>query len=540
MFAELPDRRTFLALLAKAAAGLFGSADHPGGSHAPNWGLGHLVGTRFSKFDEKDSAEIVIVGGGMGGLCAGWHLLKSGFTNFKILELEEEVGGNSRGFLHTPKKGDKSLRAPWGAHYVTFANSESKDLRSLYKDLGVILSGEDSEAPKYNPDFCCYDLNSRILVKDTWEQGITPTSAFSSSDEVLWKRFEAWVHSYKEKRDADGKPWFAIPSRLSSPDSLFLDSFSFTELLNKEGFQSETLHWYVRYCMRDDFGTEPEQISAWVGLSYFASRRGRASNIDNTNVITWPEGNAWIVNQLRTRLQKHIFTNQAVLKVETNEQGVVCHTFEGTRGKSRAWHSKAAILAVPGRVYQKLVPNSEVLSFFFSNQQSTPWMIANLEVDQKALEQDCPFGLAWDSVHYQATSLGYVVESHQRQSARSALTLATLYFPFSAENPSETRQWWNNLDRAQQTDFVVAEMERFHPGISDHIKSIDTWFWPHAMPRPAPGNVKALWAEQKKRVKETERRVFHAHSEVSGMSLFEEALDAGVQAAKGALERLQS
>ena len=37
----------------------------------------------------------MIVGGGIAGLSAAWKLRKSGITNFRVLELEDEAGGNS-------------------------------------------------------------------------------------------------------------------------------------------------------------------------------------------------------------------------------------------------------------------------------------------------------------------------------------------------------------------------------------------------------------------------------------------------------------
>ena len=61
-------------------------------------------------------AKVIIVGGGMAGLAAGWWLRKQGFTDFLILEGEEDIGGNARW-------GQNDICAyPWASHYVPAPN----------------------------------------------------------------------------------------------------------------------------------------------------------------------------------------------------------------------------------------------------------------------------------------------------------------------------------------------------------------------------------------------------------------------------------
>src|SRR5688500_5415429 len=45
--------------------------------------------------DAWTDIPLVIVGGGVAGLSAAWHLKKSGFNNFVLLELEQRIGGTS-------------------------------------------------------------------------------------------------------------------------------------------------------------------------------------------------------------------------------------------------------------------------------------------------------------------------------------------------------------------------------------------------------------------------------------------------------------
>lgn len=65
--------------------------------------IGHRI--RNSKFNQiahnvnfsnSEKVKVLILGAGISGLSAGYYLYKSGFDEFKILELENGPGGNSK------------------------------------------------------------------------------------------------------------------------------------------------------------------------------------------------------------------------------------------------------------------------------------------------------------------------------------------------------------------------------------------------------------------------------------------------------------
>ena len=74
---------------------------------------GHrLRGERFPDPTVEERAKIVICGGGIAGLSAGWALAEAGVEDFQLLELEDGVGGNAR-------SGRNAVSAyPLGAHYL--------------------------------------------------------------------------------------------------------------------------------------------------------------------------------------------------------------------------------------------------------------------------------------------------------------------------------------------------------------------------------------------------------------------------------------
>ena len=61
--------------------------------------IGHRIRDGIKVVPSQDNwqkAGVVIVGGGVAGLAAAWRLLKSGFEDFIVLELERDAGGTAR------------------------------------------------------------------------------------------------------------------------------------------------------------------------------------------------------------------------------------------------------------------------------------------------------------------------------------------------------------------------------------------------------------------------------------------------------------
>ncbi len=111
-----------------------GPSPIPGGMVGPSADLGHrLISRDLPSPGRERKIAVVIVGGGVSGLSAGWKFLKAGFKDFEILEIEPEVGGVS-------VWGENPVSAyPWGAHYLPLPTPESGAVRELLEDLGVIV-----------------------------------------------------------------------------------------------------------------------------------------------------------------------------------------------------------------------------------------------------------------------------------------------------------------------------------------------------------------------------------------------------------------
>ena len=82
---------------------------------------------------------------------------------------------------------------------------------------------------------------------------------------------------------------------------------------------------------------------------------------------------------------------------------------------------------------------------------------------------------------------------------------------------------------------IVSDLARVHPGIADHIRHLDIWLWGHGMVRPVPGFV---WGNVRAQLAQPHGPIFFAHSDLSGISIFEEAATRGTHAATAALAHL--
>ena len=158
-----------------------------------------------------------------------------------------------------------------------------------------------------------------------------------------------------------------------------------------------------------------------------------------------------------------------------------------------------------------------------------PWMVANLTVDR------LPDGAAWDNVIYDSSSLGYVVATHQNLSIAPGPSVLTYYMPLAVPNPEVARRWMLERSWNDWVSIILGDLAPAHVGLESLVTQIDVMLWGHAMIRPVPG---FLWGEARRRSADAFGPVRFAHSDMSGLSLFEEAQDRGVRAAEDLLRHV--
>jgi hypothetical protein len=80
---------------------------------------------------------------------------------------------------------------------------------------------------------------------------------------------------------------------------------------------------------------------------------------------------------------------------------------------------------------------------------------------------------------------------------------------------------------------VLADLRPAHPDLESLVERLDVWRWGHAMVRPTPGLLRGGALEA---ARGPLGRLHFAHTDLSGMALFEEAQAWGVRAADAVLE----
>ena len=94
-----------------------------------------------------------------------------------------------------------------------------------------------------------------------------------------------------------------------------------------------------------------------------------------------------------------------------------------------------------------------------------------------------------------------------------------------------------NYDWKQLADVCLTDLARAHPDIYELTTRIDIMRWGHAMISPRPN---FIWSGVREKAMQPYRNIHFAHTDLSGISLFEEALYHGMRAVDRILGKIQT
>jgi hypothetical protein len=467
----------------------------------------------------RREARVVVAGAGIAGLAACSALNARNVRDILLVDVLEQAGGNS-------SFGSNPVSAyPWGAHYVPLVRADCAPVLKLFEELRIILDQDAQGRAIYDELYLSADPQERLWMYGRWEDGLIPEIGSSTEDRAQLNRFFQETESLKGLTGIDGKPVFAIPLDASSTDAAWraLDAITITEYLKSRGYSSERLHWYVNYCCRDDYGSRADTVSAWAGLHYFAARTGIAANSDSGSVVTWPEGNGHLVRELLHRSAASQQFRSLVTRIARVPGGVEVDYFDISSNRSVRVNAAAAVVCLPRFVAARVVEglNAQGIDSF----TYAPWMVANLTLSRLPGGTGQP--LAWDNVIYDSPLLGYVDATHQSLQQNRHDTVITYYWPLSEQDPRLSRGIALKRSLHEWQALVVHDLLRVHPELKGHIENIDVRVWGHAMIRPTPG---FIWGEARRLGGSHQPPVYYAHSDLSGISIFEEAYCRGIAA----------
>ncbi len=495
-------------------------------------GVSHEVGHRLrDAWYERAAGSperigVAIVGAGPAGLSAGWRLRRSDYHDYRIFDLEPRAGGTSA------YGTDAVVPYPWGAHYVPVPLPQNRALKALLAEMNVLAEAGDTVSARER--FRIREPVERLFYDGSWHAGLFPTNGASQQELEELSTFEARVRHWAGLRDGQGKKGFRLPMRFSSDDATFreLDEKSAKSWLAELGIRSQRVLWYLELACRDDYGMTLEQTSAWALLFYFCARRANAG-AESQPFVTWPEGNGRLVMHLASGAKHRVLTNHLVTDVVAEREVVKIAVFDVKADKLRRFVADHAILAIPQFVVARVLRSyRDSRPRHLERFSYGAWMVANLHVRRPPKNVGAP--PAWDNVLFDSPSLGYVSAGHQALRDVGP-NVWTYYLPFTGPDPAKDRQTLLALSHQEAARAVVVDLSRAHPDLPDLVERVDIYKWGHAMVRPTPG---FIWGEERTRAQAGPARVHFAHSDLSGMALFEEAQDRGVLAAERVLEAL--
>lgn len=490
-------------------------------------GFGHRIraaqGPRPTRIEE---VETVIVGSGVAGMSAAWHLERQRCPQFVVLELEGRAGGTSC------YGTDGIVPYPWAAHYVPVPDADNRSLRVLLGEIGAF---ESDASEQVQPAECMLVRapEERLFIAGRWEPGLLPTPRMNESDQHEFQRFQRQVATWAAFRDNNGRRAFSLPLDQSSTTSPWIscDQMSAWDWLSHEGYRAPSLLWWLEYGCRDDYGCTLKTTSAWAFMLYHAARVPDADS-PSSPFLTWPEGNGRLIRHFEQVVGSRLRRQQLVRGVHPREHHVEVDVMrlDGTQYQLRARH---VILAVPRFIVRHLLESwAERAPGWLDDFSYAPWMVANIHLKDRPANHG--FALAWDNVLYDSPSLGYVVATHQAL-LDDGPTIFTYYMPLTDE-PKSARGRLAAGDHSAFSDAIVSDLIRAHPDLPQLISRIDVWRWGHAMVRPIPG---LIWGASRQEARKPLGNIHFAHTDLSGVALFEEAHAHGVRAAEEILTKIR-
>ena len=490
-------------------------------------------------------AQVIIAGGGVAGLAAARSLRLAGVHDFALLELEDTPGGNSRA------GAVNGVACPLGAHYLPVPGDHAPEVQDLLEELG--LRQRVAGRWQYDERHLCHSPQERLYFEREWQEGLLPVQGVGEATLEQYRRFSQAVAATSRAARFTMPQFAALDAKTGlAPAHQALDAMTFEAWLQQQGLDDAHLRWYLDYCCRDDYGAGMARVSAWAGLHYFASRHGfhapgEAVAEDREGVLTWPEGNGWLTQQLAAPLkaQGQLQTGTSVLRIAETRRGVEVDAFNHHSGNVERWQAPRCIVALPVFVAARVVQNPPAfLAQAAQRLQWAPWAVTNIHLNAPLADRPGA-APAWDNVIYGDSNpggLGYVDASHQKLDPRPGPTVLTYYQALG--DVADARQQLATQGAEHWGRAALAALAGPHPDVLQHATRVQVTRYGHAMSIPVPG-VQAFLSQiglqappgKRKLLLNGERqralptpataRLAFAHSDWSGYSVFEEAFTRG-------------
>lgn len=488
-------------------------------------GTNHLLGHRlrkpnFPKPSKSIAIPYLIVGGGIAGLSAARGLSQQGVEDFLLLELESHTGGNA-------SNGENAYsKYPLGAHYLPLPNKEDQELIRFLEESQIITGRDANGFAVFDETQLCFSPQERLYYRNSWQEGLVPKLGNTAQEDAQFERFFAQMETFRKLRAANGQYAFDIPIANVgfTPETAALDQQTMKAWLNENGFDAAPLLWYVDYCCRDDFGMGIETVSAWAGVHYFAARKHDVTAPGKDSVLTWPEGNARLASHLKKYSDGKTLKKHLVFEITHRGHDVRVLAYDDASGQTIEITAQKVLMCTPQFVNGYLFAHRKNRAQHF---HYAPWMLATLTVTELYDNQSMP--LSWDNVIYGTQGLGYVYDQHQSLAQLQKRRVITYYRCFEGPDLRKIRRQVYGKTQRDWEQMVFDDLKAAHPDLRTQTEAIDIHILGHGMIGPVPGFISGQARQEA--AKPVDGRIFFAHSDLSGISIFEEAFHQGLRAA---------
>ncbi|MDO9354568.1 MAG: hypothetical protein Q7T55_12785, partial [Solirubrobacteraceae bacterium] len=233
-----------------------------------------------------------------------------------------------------------------------------------------------------------------------------------------------------------------------------------------------------------------------------------------------------------------------VLRVAETRDAVELDLWNALAQRAERWRAEQLVLALPLFIAARLLEAPPAaLTEAARAMPHAPWLVGNLHLAE-ALDERPGAPLSWDNVVYDPASanptLGYVDAMHQSTRSVPGPTVLTSYWALGGNTPAQLAMQRKRLLDEPWSAWcaaVVAELARVHPDLTHKLRQVELMRYGHAMSVPVPdlrssAALRALAAPGA-------GRVHLAHSDLSGYSVFEEALYQGTRAGTDAARAMR-
>ncbi len=451
----------------------------------------HSAGKRASRWPERPEAhaEVAVVGAGLSGLVAAYHLKG---REVVVLESGSQPGGVCLPGLY------QGIPYPAGSAYF-YHDPEDKETLAWFRDLG--LNVEDAlVAPP----------TSALFHQGRWHPdcfgaaGLESLPLPSGVRENLRRLVEELI-AHEETWDPLASPFMTHPEW----DKYHLRHF----LENIQGLSPEVTGFFEPYC-RSCLGAGPEEISAWAGIYFLIAEFSPTSRIG-----FFPEGNARLVQALAAALNKPVQVRQTVAGLKLNADSVHLRVWDGEGQRPWILEAGMVILATGKFVAHRLLPpdcgwDPELFKAFRYSSYVVAALGGNLRLEAPGFEN-------W--VTGEAVFSDFILTP--RQAPGGSPRVMVVFAPQPYPGGREPLLHKTPEEQAQE---ILTAVGRHFPGLPEEVEEIHLYRFGHAQVVPYPGFLHFL----KGRLSPQEGRLVLANSDMEGLPCVEAALAQGQKAAR--------